>query len=379
MKQTFRFGTFRGIPVGVHWSVLVIMLLITEILGRSVLPTADPAASPGLRWTAAAVAAVLFMGSLAAHEIAHAIVARHHGVGVASITLWALGGLAELDGEPATARADLQIAGVGPLTSAAAGGVFAGAWQAAEALGAPVIATASLSWLAATNVLIAVFNLLPGAPLDGGRILRALLWGRSGDKARATRTAQHAGLWLGRVMMGGGLLMLLLWSWWNGLWLALIGWFISSSARAEERWSDLREAARDLRVADIMRHDPDHGWTWQPAAGFIRDVAVRSRQSVFPVVSVSGEPVGAVTTDRLSRIPAWDTGVTLGDVSVTLGPDRVVAPERPVDTLLQMAPVAGDLVAAVASDHHLVGIVTTEDLQRMMRQTPLRRGSPTPA
>ena len=379
MKQTFRFGTFRGIPVGMHWSVLVIMLLITEILGRSVLPAADPAASPGVRWTAAVLAAVLFMGSLAAHEVAHAIVARRHGVGVGSITLWALGGLAELDGEPATARADLQIAGVGPLTSAVAGAVFAGLWQAGEALGAPVIVSASLSWLAVTNVLIAVFNLLPGAPLDGGRILRALLWGRSGDKPRATRTAQHAGLALGRVMIGAGLLMLLLWSWWNGLWLALIGWFISSSARAEERWTDLREAARDLRVADIMTRDPDNGWTWQAAAPFIRDVAVPSRQSVFPVVSVSGEPVGAVTSDRLTRVPAWDTGATLGDLSVPLGSDRVVDPERPVDVLLPMAPVAGDLVAAGAADHHLVGMVTTEDLQRMMRQTRLRRGSPAAA
>ncbi|MFD0532985.1 site-2 protease family protein [Actinomadura luteofluorescens] len=379
MKQTFRFGTFRGIPVGMHWSVLVIMLLIAEILGRSVLPTAAPGAPPGVRWAAAALAAVLFMASLAAHEIAHALVARRHGVGVASITLWALGGLAELDGEPATARADLQIAGVGPLTSALAGGVFAGAWAAGHALGAPVIVTASLSWLAATNILIAVFNLLPGAPLDGGRILRALLWGRSGNRASATRSAQRAGMVLGQTMIGAGLLTLLLWSWFNGLWLAVIGWFISSSARAEARYTDLREAAKDLRVAEVMTRDPDHGWAWQPASAFVQDVAVRSRQTVFPVVGVSGDPVGAVTVDRLARVPEPDTGVTLGDLSVPLGPDRVVGPEQPVDALLQMAPVAGDLVAAVAADHHLLGIVTTDDLQRMMRRTRLSRGSPAPA
>ncbi|MEV3924187.1 site-2 protease family protein [Actinomadura coerulea] len=379
MKQTFRFGTFRGIPIGMHWSVLVIMLVIAEILARSVLPTADPGASPGARWTAAVLAAVLFMGSLAAHEFAHALVARRHGVRVGSITLWALGGLAELDGEPDTARADLHIAGVGPLTSALAGGVFAGAWAAGHALGAPVIVTASLSWLAATNVLIAVFNLLPGAPLDGGRILRALLWGRGGDRASATRSAQRAGMVLGQVMIGAGLLMLLLWSWFNGLWLAVVGWFIAGSARAEARFTDLREAAKDLRVADVMTRDPDHGWAWQPAAAFVQDVAVRSRQTVFPVVSVAGDPVGAVTLDRLARVPERETGATLGDLSVPLGSDRIVDPEQPVDVLLQMAPVAGGLVAAVAADHHLLGIVTTDDLQRMMRQTRLRRGSPAPA
>jgi Zn-dependent protease len=375
MKQTFRLGTFRGIPVGMHWSVLVIMFLIAEILARSVLPTADPAA----RWTAAVLVAVLFMGSLAAHEFAHALVARHHGVRVGSITLWALGGLAELDGEPATARADLQIAGVGPLASAAAGAAFAGAWAAGHTLGAPVIVTASLSWLAATNILIAVFNLLPGAPLDGGRILRALLWGRRGDRASATRSAQRAGMVLGQAMIGAGLLVLLLSSWFNGLWLAVVGWFIAGSARAEARWTDLREAAKGLRVADVMTRDPDHGWAWQPASAFVQDVAARSRQTVFPVVSVSGDPVGAVTVDRLARVPKQETGVTLGDLSVPLGSDRIVGPEQPVDDLLQMAPVAGGLVAAVAADHHLLGIVTTDDLQRMMRQTGLRRGSPAPA
>ncbi|MGC4955919.1 site-2 protease family protein [Actinomadura citrea] len=375
MKQTFRLGTFRGIPVGMHWSVLVIMFLIAEILARSVLPTADPAA----RWTAAVLVAVLFMGSLAAHEFAHALVARRHGVRVGSITLWALGGLAELDGEPATARADLQIAGVGPLASAAAGAAFAGAWAAGHALGAPVIVTASLSWLAATNILIAVFNLLPGAPLDGGRILRALLWGRRGDRASATRSAQRAGMVLGQAMIGAGLLVLLLSSWFNGLWLAVVGWFIAGSARAEARWTDLREAAKGLRVADVMTRDPDHGWAWQPASAFVQDVAARSRQTVFPVVSVSGDPVGAVTVDRLARVPKQETGVTLGDLSVPLGSDRIVGPEQPVEDLLQMAPVAGGLVAAVAADHHLLGIVTTDDLQRMMRQTGLRRGSPAPA
>ncbi|MFA1541810.1 site-2 protease family protein [Actinomadura monticuli] len=118
--------------------------------------------------------------------------------------------------------------------------MFAGAWTAGSALDAPVVVAASLSWLAATNALIALFNLLPGAPLDGGRILRALLWRRRGDRVSATRTAQHAGLALGRAMIGAGLLMSLLVNWFSGLWLALVGWFILTSARAEERSTDLR-------------------------------------------------------------------------------------------------------------------------------------------
>lgn len=307
MKRTFSLGTVRGIPVGMHWSVLVIMVLIAEMLARAILPAADPAASTNARWAVAVVTAVLFMFSLAAHEFAHALVARHHGVRVGSITLWMLGGVAELDDEAPDARADLRIAGVGPLTSAAAAVVFAGASAAGNALGVPVLLIASLSWLAATNALIALFNLIPGAPLDGGRVLRALLWRRSGNRARATRAAQHAGLTLGRVLIGSGLLMVLV-SWFNGLWLALVGWFIASSARAEENWTDLREAARGLRTADVMTPGPDYGWSWRPVGTFIEDVAQRSRQSVFPVVDVAGDPVGAVTMERLARIPRGRRG-----------------------------------------------------------------------
>ncbi|MEU8344795.1 site-2 protease family protein [Spirillospora sp. NPDC048832] len=379
MKQTFRLGTFRGIPVGMHWSVLVIMMLITEILARSVLPAADLTAPVAGRWAVAAVAAVLFLVSLAAHEFAHAFVARRHGVRVGSVTLWLLGGVAELDDEPPTARADLQMAGIGPLTSAAAAAVFAAAWAAGVVSGIPSIVTASLSWLAATNALIAAFNLLPGAPLDGGRVLRAMLWRRRGDRASASRAADRAGLILGRAMIGGGLLVLLLVNWFNGLWLALIGWFIVGSARAEQRSTDLREAAEGLRVTNIMTPDPDYGWAWQPVGSFIEDVALRSRQSVFPVVDVSGDPVGAVAIDRLAVSPRRNGRITLADVCAPLDPGRVVGPDTPVAALLAAPPVVGGLIAVIVAEHRLIGIITTEDVQRALRRSRLRVGSPAEA
>ncbi|MFI0411782.1 site-2 protease family protein [Actinomadura sp. 3N508] len=379
MKQTFKLGTILGIPVGMHWSVLVIMALITDILARAVLPAADPAASAGTRWTAAVIGAVLFLASLAAHEFAHALVARRHGVRVGSVTLWMLGGIAELDGDPPDARADLRIAGAGPLTSAAAAAVFTGTAAAGTALGVAPVATAPLGWLGAANALIAVFNLLPGAPLDGGRILRAVLWRRRGARLSASRAADRAGATLGHAMIGGGLVVMLLVSWFDGLWLALVGWFIAGSARAEERWTDLRAAADGLRAADIMTPYPDHGWSWQPAGVFIESVAVRSRQSVFPVLDVTGDPVGAVTADRLSRVPSRDVGATLGDLGVPLPSDRVAGPGIPAVTLLQMKPIAGDLLAVVAADHRLLGMVTTADVQRLLRHHRLRQSRPATA
>ncbi|TYB43923.1 site-2 protease family protein [Actinomadura chibensis] len=376
MKQTFKLGTLFGIPVGMHWSVLVIMALIADLLARSVLPQADPAAAASTRWAVGVAAAAVFLASLAAHEFAHALVARWHGVRVESVTLWMLGGVAVLADEPPDARADLRIAGVGPAASAAAAVLFGAAAAGGVELGVPHIITASLAWLAASNALIAVFNLLPGAPLDGGRILRAILWRRGGDRASADHAAARAGTALGRVMIGGGLLVMLLVNWFNGLWLAVVGWFIAGSARSEDRWTDLHEAAEGMTVADVMTPYPDHGWAWQPAGAFVEGVALRSRQSAFPVLDVTGEPVGAVTVDGLGRVPSEHADIPLRDISVPLPPDRVVAPEAPMITLLQLAPVAADLIAVVTADHRLVGIVTTADIEGMLRRGRLRHGDP---
>jgi len=194
-----------------HWTVVVIAALFTDMLAVGWLPAVIPHQSAGLYWAVAVAGAVLFIAALAAHEIAHAIVARRRGVQVRSITLWALGGIAELAGEPPTARADVQIALAGPATSLAAGIVFGGAAILDRSWHGPAVVTAALAWLSVMNVALALFNLLPGAPLDGGRILRGLLWKRSGDRQRASRTAARSGQVLGIGISAIGVLELLAW------------------------------------------------------------------------------------------------------------------------------------------------------------------------
>ena len=208
MRQSIRLGRIAGIPIGMHWTVVVIAALITDML-LGVLPTAIPHQSAGLYWAVAVAGSVLFIAALAAHEIAHAIVARRYGVQVRSITLWALGGIAELDWEPPTARADVQIAIAGPATSLAAGIVFGGAAILDRSGHGPAVVTAMLAWLSMMNVALAVFNLLPGAPLDGGRILRGLLWKWYGDRQRASRAAARSGQVLGIGISAIGVLELL--------------------------------------------------------------------------------------------------------------------------------------------------------------------------
>src|SRR5262245_33280144 len=156
MRQTVQLGRIAGIPIGVHWSVLVIMLLLAQGLATVILPATAPGRQPGAYWATAIVAAVLFLASLLAHELSHALVALHYRMGVRRVTLWLLGGVAELGGAPPSPRADLLVALAGPLASLACAGVFTGAAFAANALALPPVVVAGFAWLAAVNVVLAI-------------------------------------------------------------------------------------------------------------------------------------------------------------------------------------------------------------------------------
>ncbi len=209
MKQSIRLGRIGGVPVGVHWSVAVVFGLVTWELAAIVLPDTYGGGAHPAYLAAAVVAATLFLASLLAHEGSHAVAARRHGVGVRSITLWLFGGVAQLEGEAHTPGADFTIAAVGPATSVVLAGAFAAAQQLLEHAGAHGLVVDVASWLWQINLLLAGFNLIPAAPLDGGRILRAGLWRITGNRARASVLAARAGIGFGAVLIGLGLFELL--------------------------------------------------------------------------------------------------------------------------------------------------------------------------
>jgi Zn-dependent protease len=372
MKQSLRLGRIAGIPVGANWSVLVILVLITDIVAGNILPRADAGRSAGLYWAIAIPTALLFLASLVAHEAAHALVARRKGLGVRSITLWMLGGVAQLDGEPPTARADFAIAAAGPLTSLVFGGVLLLSAEAASSLGSPGVLVAALAWTGATNAFLAVFNLLPGAPLDGGRILRAIVWMRSGDRARGERAATGAGQVVGAALVGVGLVELIMLGDTGGLWLMLIGWFLVWAAGAEAKSRAAQEAAAGVHVRDLMVHDPDCAAAWRPIREFIVTIALCSRQSVFPVTGLDGDPCGVVTLRRLSRVPAARAGDRIDTVAVPLPPEYRAAPDDPVSSLLGRPPIAGEMLAVVVTNGRVVGMITADDLRRLVQQSMLR-------
>ena len=377
MKQSVRLGRVAGIPVGAHWSVAVILVIIAELLAVSVLPGAFPHQSAGLYWVVAGVAAVVFLASLLVHELAHALVARRNGVGVASITLWMLGGVAELDGDPPSAGADLRIALAGPAASLAAGLVLFGVGVAIGAAGGPGVAVAAATWLAVMNGFLAAFNLLPGAPLDGGRVLRAVLWRHYGDRGRAERGAARAGRVLGAALIGLGIGELLAFRSFSGLWLMLIGWFLITAAAAEEKTAAAKTALAGVRVADVMTPHPELAGGWETVGEFIGRAAARSRQDAFPVVGPGGDLAGVVLASQLARVPASDRNrLRLDQVALAVPPGYLAAPDDPAGPLLTRRPLGGQVAAVVLDSGRVTGLVTVGDLQRALRWRTLAGARP---
>ena len=365
MRQTARLGRLAGIPIGVHWSVFVIMLLLVQGLASVILPSGARGYATAVYWGVAVVVAVLFLAALLAHELAHALVARHYGVPVRAITLWMLGGVSELDGEPPHARADLLIALAGPVVSLAGAGVFAAGAAVASAAGAGPLAVTGLAWLAFVNAILGVFNLLPGAPLDGGRVLAAVLWWVRGDRAAARRAAGRVGMVLGALLIAAGLVELLLAGNLSGLWLMALGWFVALAARAETTDAMLRKTLAGVRVGDVMTAPAACGYVSQSVADFVATVARRHPHRVFPVLDLDGRPVGLVTLARLAKLPSADRERTrLGDVSAPVDQARVLDPAVPLMDVAPAVLAGGHRLLPVVADGRLTGVVTPGDVAR---------------
>jgi Zn-dependent protease/predicted transcriptional regulator len=367
VEESLRLGTIAGIRIGVNWSVLAIFALL--VLGLSVgsFPTLYPGHSRSAYILAGALAASVFLGSLLVHELAHAVVARREGLTVEGITLWLFGGVTRLSGDASTPGAELRIAAVGPLASLALGAGFGVLSLAASAVDLPGIAVGTLSWLALINVVLAIFNLAPGAPLDGGRILRALLWRRGGDRTRAAVSAARAGRGFGLTLAGLGIAMVLLVRSIGGLWLALIGWYIASAARMEEHQARVRGSLQDLRVGDVMSQDPRTVPVEQSVADLLDRHVMRHRHSSYPVTDRDGQLCGFVTLAQIRQVPP-ERRASTPVAQITIPLDRV-AQAHPSDQLLDVLPgltPTGEGRILVVDEGRPVGIIAASDITRSL-------------
>ena len=285
MRNSIRLGNVSGIPIGLHWSIALIAGLFTMALTGTILPAAAPGfASAAYLTTALAVTAGL-LASIIAHELGHSLVAQRNNVGVSGITLFALGGVAKLEREPDDPGAAARIALAGPAVSVGIGVAALVAGFVAGAAGVSALIAAGLTWLGLVNISLAVFNMLPALPLDGGRALQAAMWKRSGDKDRATVSAASIGRYIGWAIVAFGA-----WQFFtggSGLWTMVIGWFILSSAKAESMRAKFHIRRRNWAPPQAAFWTPPTATAAGPAYGPAR------RADVFDdVIDVDGTRVG---------------------------------------------------------------------------------------
>lgn len=293
------------------------------------------------------------------------------------ITLWALGGVAQLSDEPPSPRAEFLIATAGPATSLGLAGAAGIVYAALDPVGSPELAIAAVGWLALINAVLAVFNLLPAYPLDGGRVLHSWLWWRSGDRVAAIRSAARIGRGFGYGLIALGVLEFTS-GYWTGLWMVIIGWFLVSAATAESQVGGLRDALADLRVADVMTPRPDLAPDWISAQQLLDDHVMRLRHSSFPVHDRDGNLTGLATLAGIKATPAGERGSTpVSALATPLDDVTVAGPDEPLIDLLSRLPASRNRRALVLADDQrprsdrLVGIVTPTDVTRALEYAAL--------
>jgi len=245
-------GRIRGIEIRLHWSWLLIFALLTWSLSQGLFPEFEPDATAQRLWIAAVVTAILFFLSVLLHELSHAFVAQGYGMHVPSITLFIFGGVSSLTGEMKTARQEFWVAIVGPLMSAALALVFGGIWLLVRDTGASLV-FGYLGWI---NLALGVFNLLPGFPLDGGRVLRALFWARSRNLVTATRWAARFGTGMAWLLIALGVINIFAFGLFGGFWYVLIGLFLKSASEGSYRTLLVDRALKDVTAGQVMRQPP---------------------------------------------------------------------------------------------------------------------------
>lgn len=377
MEESVRIGRIGGVRVGANWSLLVVFWLIAWGLASGRLPRDYPGYADGAYWVAGILTALAFYGALLAHELGHALVARRQGIEVDGITLWLFGGVTKMKGESATPAGAAWVAAVGPAISLAAAAGFAVLSLVLDLAGAPALVAGTAGWLARINVVLAVFNLLPAAPLDGGRLLSALLWKRRGDRLGAAVSAARAGRGLGYLLIAAGLLGVSAGDGVGGLWFVFLGWFLLMAARSEQMVAETRSHLDGVRVADVMTPAPVVAPGWVTVDAFLEDYALRHRFSSFPVERFDGELDGLVTINRLKGVPRDQRGaVRVLDVACPLAEVPIVRSDAMLLDLAGQLSGCADGRALVIDDGRLVGIVSPTDIARAVELSAARKGHP---
>jgi Zn-dependent protease len=353
-------GRVLGISLRLNYSWFIVFALVTWSLSANYFPSVFPEWSAGLAVTAGILTSLLFFGSVLAHELMHSVVARAAGIPVQSITLFIFGGVSRMGEEPKRPKDEFRMAIAGPLTSLALGAVFWAIWYWLGEFNEFVLAISF--WLGLINIFLAGFNLIPGFPLDGGRVLRSILWWRSHNLRRATRTASNIGRAVGFLFIFGGVFFIFQALWLNGLWLILIGWFLENAAVGSYRQVALQEVLQGHTAGEVMTRDcpvvpPDI-----TVEELVNDHVLATGRRCFPVES-SGRVEGLVTMHNIRAVPreSWPARTT-SEAMTPLDKLKSVSPNEDLSTVLKILTEEDINQVLVVEDGAITGVIGRDNL-----------------
>jgi len=360
MGSAFNLGRLFGIQVRLHYTWFIIFMLLTVSL-------VYPDWSHVLSWVIGIATSLLFFASVLAHELAHSLVGRVNGITIKSITLFIFGGMAQMTREATRAGAELKMAAAGPACSLAIGGLFGLLWFLTQGIFEP-LATMAL-WLASVNGLLAAFNLIPGFPLDGGRVFRSILWRSTGNYIRSTRIATRVGQGVGYLFILVGILMMFLLSqtWFSGLWLAFIGWFLASAATASYRQVQWREALLGFTAADVMTSDCPVAPSDITVSQLVQYYVIPSGRRFF-VVADEGRLQGILTLHNIKSVPQQDWYLTpVRAIMTPVDKLKVAYPEQDALSIMEQMGESDINQMPVVSEGRVIGLVARDNLLRFLR------------
>jgi Zn-dependent protease len=365
-RGAFHIGSIAGIRIALHPSWLVIAFVVTYSLAVGELPDSFPGWDEPLYWVVGAVVAALFFASVLAHELSHALVARRFGVKVVDITLFIFGGAASLEGDTRSPRDEALIAAAGPVSSLVIGAVL---WGIGSFIDQPQVA-AMAGWLGFINISLGLFNLIPGFPMDGGRILRALLWRVRGDEFAATRYAAAVGRGFGYLLIAIGVLVAFQGgALFSGIWLALIGWFLSSAAESAVVQMSVQRSLRGMKVRDVMEEEPPSVPPNETIAELVNERLMRGEHRSFLVRHDDGGLAGIVTLSDVRRVPREDwPNARVTDIMTRFADVATVGPDDPVEGALEVLQTkeVNQLPVVTDGGRTVAGLLTRAGILRMI-------------
>ena len=361
MKSSFRLGRIAGIEIGIHYTWILAFILFSWLLAQSIFPQINPGFTVTTYWILGITGTLLLFISVLLHELAHSLVAQSRGLPVSSITLFIFGGVSNLSEEPAKPKLEFFMAIVGPLTSLVLAGIFWGAVQLLRNDKGPM--TVLLSYLAQINLFLALFNLLPGFPLDGGRVLRSILWSTTHNLNKATNIAAIVGRLFGWGFIAYGVYVALFiqGGFVSGLWIAFIGWFLSNAADTARQEVTLREHLGGAKVKDVMYPKPEAISPKTMVAEVVRDIFRQRYRRAVPVCD-EGHPVGVVTITDVRELPQEKWASTPVEQIMTRQPLYSVTPEDDLNSAMKLLAQHDLNQVLVINEGQCVGLLSRADI-----------------